>query len=60
MNKHRLRTRRNRRGVLTLEWIMLITVLCIGVLGALGTVRNALVTEFVDLTEAICETDICD
>ena len=49
-----LTNRRNkRRGFLTLEWILLITVLVIGIIGGLGAVRNAIVSELVDLAEAI-------
>lgn len=42
-----------RRGVLTLEWILLITVVVIGVIGGLGAVRNATLGELTDLAEAI-------
>jgi hypothetical protein len=45
--------RRQRRGVLTLEWILLVTVLVIGVIGGLGAVRNATINELQDLAEAI-------
>ncbi len=45
--------RSNRRGVLTLEWILIVTVLVIGVIGGLGAVRNATVAELGDLAEAI-------
>jgi len=45
--------RSQRRGVLTLEWILLVTVLVIGVIGGLGIVRNATVAELTDLAEAI-------
>jgi hypothetical protein len=47
-----LRSRR-RRGVLSLEWILLVTVLVIGIIGGLGAVRNATVGELTDLAEAI-------
>jgi hypothetical protein len=45
--------RHKRRGVLTLEWILLVTVLVIGVIGGLGAVRNATINELQDLAEAI-------
>jgi hypothetical protein len=45
--------RARRRGVLTLEWILLITVVVIGVIGGLGAVRNATLGELTDLAEAI-------
>ena len=44
---------RQRRGVLTLEWILLITVLVIGIIGGLGAVRTATNGELFDLAEAI-------
>jgi hypothetical protein len=49
--KHRRWQR--RRGVLTLEWILLVTVIVLGVIGGLGLVRNATVAELKDLAEAI-------
>lgn len=45
--------RNKRRGVLTLEWILLVTVLVIGIIGGLGAVRNATIGELQDLAEAI-------
>lgn len=50
--------RRKRRGSLTFEWIVLVTVIGIGVLGALGVVRNQLVDEFSELVDTICATDV--
>jgi hypothetical protein len=44
---------RRRRGVLTMEWVLLITVVVIGIIGGLGAVRNATVGELTDLAEAI-------
>ncbi len=52
--KQNVPTRRvKRRGVLTLEWVLLVTVLVIGIIGGLGAVRNATVSELMDLAEAI-------
>jgi hypothetical protein len=45
--------RRQRRGVLTLEWILLITVVIIGIIGGLGAVRSATLGELTDLADAI-------
>ena len=52
---HTLTTRRanRRRGALTLEWILIITVLVIGVIGGLGLVRKAIVDEMADMAESI-------
>jgi len=49
---------RQRRGVLTLEWILLVTVIVIGVIGGLGLVRNATVGELRDLAEAITALNV--
>lgn len=46
-------SRRQRRGALTLEWILLVTVLVIGIIGGLGAVRAATVAELIDLAGAI-------
>jgi hypothetical protein len=51
-------TARRRRGVLTLEWILLVTVIVIGVIGGLGVVRNATVGELRDLAEAITHLNV--
>jgi len=47
------RFRRNRRGMLTLEWVLLITVLVIGIVGGLAAVRTAINEELLDLAGAI-------
>jgi Flp pilus assembly pilin Flp len=44
---------RKRRGVLTLEWTLLITVVIIGIIGGLGAVRGAILGELQDLAQAI-------
>ena len=44
---------RQRRGVLTLEWVLLITVVIIGIIGGLGAVRGAILGELKDLAQAI-------
>lgn len=45
--------RHKRRGVLTLEWILLVTVIVIGIIGGLGAVRAATVNELQDLAASI-------
>jgi Flp pilus assembly pilin Flp len=47
------RSMARRRGVLTLEWILLVTVIVIGIIGGLGIVRNATLSELQDLANAI-------
>jgi hypothetical protein len=44
-------------GVLTFEWILLITVLAIGIVGGLSAVRDALISELGDLSFAITALD---
>ena len=45
------------QGVLTFEWILLITVLVIGVVGGLSAVRDAMITELGDVAEAMISLD---
>lgn len=52
--------RRNRRGFLTIEWIILVTVVVIGTIAAVGLIRNRLIEEYQELTQSICETNLCD
>ncbi len=52
--------RRSRRGMLTIEWIILVTVVIIGTIGAVGLIRNRLIEEYQELTQSICETNLCD
>jgi len=47
-----------RRGALALEWILLITIVVIGVLGGLAAVRNATVKEITDLSKAVEQINI--
>ena len=44
-------------GVLTFEWILLITVLVIGIVGGLSAVRDAVITELGDVAEAMIALD---
>ena len=49
---------RKRLGVLTLEWILLISLLVIGIIGGLSAVRNALICELKDLAEAVTALNV--
>jgi uncharacterized protein (UPF0333 family) len=49
---------RRRRGQISLEWVLLITVLAIGVIGGLGVARNALVSELNDIALAVEALDM--
>ena len=52
------RPSRSRRGVLTLEWILLITVVVIGIIAGLGAVRDAILVELKDLADAILALNV--
>lgn len=54
----RKRQAARRRGVLTFEWILAISLLVIGVIGGLSAVRNAILDELSDLAGAIQAIDI--
>ncbi|MCE9556853.1 MAG: hypothetical protein K8T91_26190 [Planctomycetes bacterium] len=53
-------SKRRRRGMLTVEWILMITVVVIGIVGGLACVRNAILTELHDLAGAITALNITD
>ena len=57
IEKNQLRSRR-RRGALTLEWILLVTVLVIGIIGGMAAVRNATNAELLDLANAISAINV--
>ena len=44
-------------GVLTFEWILLITVLVIGIVSGLTAVRDAMISELGDVAEAMISLD---
>jgi hypothetical protein len=45
------------QGVLTFEWILLITVVVIGIVGGLCAVRDGLIDELGDVTQAMLALD---
>jgi hypothetical protein len=45
--------------MLTFEWILLISLLVIGIIGGLSAVRNALICEIHDLAECIEALNVC-
>lgn len=51
------RLRQEDQGVLTFEWVLLITVLVIGIVGGLSAVRDALLTELGDVSEGMISLD---
>jgi hypothetical protein len=49
----------NRRtGSIALEWILVLTIVVIGVLGGLAAVRNATVKEITDLSKAVEQINV--
>ena len=48
----------SRRGGLTLEWVLLVTVLIIGTVGGVAMVRNALILEDQEMIDTICQMSI--
>jgi Flp pilus assembly pilin Flp len=44
-------------GVLSFEWILLITVLVIGIVGGVAAARDAIIDEFGDVAEAMLALD---
>lgn len=50
--------RSRRRGALTLEWILLATVIVLGTVGGVAAVRNALVLEYVEMIDTICQMSV--
>jgi hypothetical protein len=49
-----------RRAAITLEWVLLVTVLIIGTVGGVAAVRNALILEYQEMIETICEMSVSD
>jgi Flp pilus assembly pilin Flp len=41
------------QGVLTFEWVLLVTLLTIGVVGGISAVRDAIISELGDVAQAI-------
>lgn len=56
--KRAVRNQVRRTGALALEWILLLTIVVIGVLGGLAAVRNATVQEITDLSKAVEQINI--
>jgi len=53
-------SRLRRRGALTLEWILIVTILIIGTVGGVAFVRNSLLLEYREMIETICKMSICE
>ena len=53
INRRRVASRQVRRGFLSFEWILLISLLVIGVIGGLSAVRDALILELKDVADCV-------
>ena len=48
---------REDEGVLTFEWILLITLLVIGIVGGYSAMRDAVIDEMGDIADAVISVD---
>lgn len=51
------KAKQRRRGVLTFEWVLLITVLVIGIVGGYSAIRDAVIDEMGDIAGAVIAVD---
>lgn len=51
------RFRKKDCGVLTFEWVLLITVMIIGIIGGYSAMRDAVIDEMGDLADAVIAVD---
>ena len=49
----RLQTNRNRRGILTFEWVLLFAVLTIGIVGGIAVMRDTLSLKYMQVGGAV-------
>ncbi len=56
----RLPLQNRRRASITLEWVLLCTILIIGTVGGVAQVRNALVGEYQEMIETVCKMSVPD
>jgi Flp pilus assembly pilin Flp len=52
-----LRSLKNECGVLSFEWILLITLVVIGIVGGLSAARDAIISELGDIVGAVVHID---
>lgn len=57
VSRYNFSFRRSRRGLMTFEWIVLITLLVIGIVGAYSAVRDGVVDELGDTAAAVLSVD---
>jgi hypothetical protein len=52
--------RRARRGMQTFEWILVLTLLAIGIIGGLAAIRNTIIERFIVVAEGIGDVDVAE
>ena len=57
MTRRTRKSTKNRRGVLSFEWVLLLTLLAIGVVAGLAGARDAIIDELGDVSEASISID---
>lgn len=57
MQRHLASIWNEQDGVLSFEWILLTTLLVIGIVGGIAAARDAIIDEFGDAAEAMLELD---
>jgi len=55
----RSRRARTRRGMPTFEWILVLPLLAIGIIGGLAAIRNTIICQFADVAEGIGAVEVC-
>lgn len=58
MGNRRLIRRRARRGMQTFEWILVLTLLAIGIIGGLAAIRNTIIDRFAKVAKDIGAVEV--
>lgn len=53
-----MRSKNSRRGALTIEWIMIVSLVVIGTIGGLAAIRNATLSKLSSLDTAIQQLNV--
>ncbi len=58
---HRTRQRRgSRRGVFTFEWILIVALLAIGLVGGVAAIRTAMLGEYREIINCMARINVCE
>lgn len=58
--KHTSSRWRRRRGILTLEWMLLMILFGVGLIGGVAALRSVLISEYCGLVQCIEQVNVCD